>query len=131
MRRKNRGYSLIELLVVLVIMGLVAGVVLPNMARLYESYKLSTDWSDIRDQVNSLGLLAYQEDKPYQLTSGEPLIGIAVFPLQLPDGWKYQTSVSIQYKSSGACLGGELLFFYNDDLYRVQQLKVPNCQVSL
>ena len=55
----NRGFTLLELMVVLVLMGLVVGVVLPRMSKVYDRTQAAFELEDVRLSVARIPLLAF------------------------------------------------------------------------
>lgn len=129
MSKRQQAFSLVEMLVVLAILAVSAAVLLPNLGAMYRAYKTSTDWADIRDQLNGLGVRAWLEGNAYQLASSNPAPGVPLFALDLPSNWQYQTTRPIYFQSNGVCRGGELRIFFNEQLFRTVQLSGPHCQV--
>ena len=58
------GFTLIEIIVVMVIVGLLTSIALPRLVRLYASVENSSQRNAIKDQIEGLGYLAYSAGKP-------------------------------------------------------------------
>ena len=60
-----RGFTLLELLVVLLLAGLIATLALPNLDRLRAAFTTSTERGYILDQIAGLGRRAMLEERAY------------------------------------------------------------------
>ncbi len=125
---KTRGFTLMELLVVLVILGLTAGVALPNMVKLYDNFQKNLDWQTVVSEINGLRLIAFRESESFYLhhLSNHP----ERYNIALPDNWDYAVENPIFYKSNGACLGGKVRFFFQGELFKVVELFPPRCELE-
>lgn len=103
------GFTLIEILVVLAIVGLMTGIALPRLTALYVSVENSSQRRLIQDQIEGLGYLAYARGKSILLettdTSRSPS---NENPIQLPPGWRIDVLKPLRYSSQGICEGGKL-----------------------
>ena len=67
----QRGFTLLELVVVLALLALVAGLAIPNLERLYAGAVRSTERAYILDQFASLGRRAMQQGRAYVVVWSE------------------------------------------------------------
>jgi prepilin-type N-terminal cleavage/methylation domain-containing protein len=126
-RLRTAGYTLLELLVVMLIFGLLAGITTPRLLALYDSSQLAAQRDEIIAQVARLNYLAFQQGLSFDLSVYPPPADRVAPPLDLPQSWSLSAPVPIQYYSNGACSGGIL------ELRRAQQVFVlelspPLCQ---
>ena len=134
--RLPHGFTLLEILVVLAIVGLLAGVALPQLQRLLGSVELSSQRTDIRLAIEGLGYRAYAAGKPITLADAErsTLSGGAApppnEPLQLPPGWQIKVATPIVYSLNGVCGGGRLSIINPEGRRENFQLRPPKCQLE-
>lgn len=112
MRRQRlaRGFTLIEMMAVLVLFGLLTAVVLPNFQRWFDSTQQRVAAGELAIRVQkllarsallgqSLELNAVSARLP--LSDGDPA-------LPLPDGWGVAEGSTIAIRASGLCRGAAL-----------------------
>jgi len=106
---RTRGYTLLELLVVLLLLGLVAGLAAPKIMSLYDSVQRALDQDQVLQGLGGLGYQVYQRAKPailraYPPPSEQPADEQP--PLVLPVGWTLAVEAPIHFFANGACSGG-------------------------
>ena len=127
-RRSDAGFTLVEILVVLVIAGLLAGIALPRLQSLARSMELSGQRKEIASQVEGLGYRAYTEGRALRLTALPD--AKSELPVQLPEGWRIVVAEPIEYGVNGACRGGKLTLVYPDETRQGYELRPPMCRME-
>ncbi|MFM4730081.1 prepilin-type N-terminal cleavage/methylation domain-containing protein [Aeromonas salmonicida] len=115
----QRGFTLLELLVVLVLVGMIAGMVGPRFIDLAERLRHRNEWQTLQQRINGLPM-------EVQLT-GRPM-ALQELPWMLPAGWQLKTERPVRYLSNGVCLGGQLQLLQDDEVKRRIVLTPPYCQ---
>lgn len=118
---QNRGFTLLELLVVLTLIGLIAGMVGPRFIDMAERMRDRNEWLQLQQLINELPIDAQQTSKIIE-------IGPKGSALPLPKGWGLRATRPIRYLANGICLGGELLVLREGEIARRVQLDAPYCQ---
>ncbi|GAB3394518.1 prepilin-type N-terminal cleavage/methylation domain-containing protein [Azotobacter armeniacus] len=121
--RQQRAFTLLELLVVLSLIGLIAGVVAPRFIDMGDKLTLKNQLLEVRQKVNGIPLLA--------LRSGSLLrIDERGAPVELPDAWRATANPPIIYQSNGSCLGGQIEIWQGEIHRHSVHLLPPFCQWS-
>lgn len=135
---RSSGYTLVELLVVLVIVGTLLAVVTPNLFRLYNAAERRAAEESILLQLHQLPLRALVTGSNYLILSQADAnaedtrnryLDYQVLELDLPDGWAYTLASPLRVKSIGVCLGGEMTLFNRGLEVRTLNLAAPDCRV--
>ena len=113
----SSGFTLIEVMVVLVIVGLMASVLSPAMQRVANSIQARSEFLEVKRKIQGLSTIAMQR--------GE---AVDVIDLELKEGWI--ASGDIVYQPNGVCLGGDIRITYKDVQFLRQQLKPPFCRLD-
>ncbi|BAP58146.1 type II secretion system protein [Thioploca ingrica] len=145
-----KGFTLIELLVVLLIFSLLAGLVVPRLTKMYESWQMSLERDEVLTQLSSLNYLAFQQRIDFTLTHYPPQADTKSDnnksadtksdnnksndtlnpPLELPAGWQIRTEQPIIFRANGACRGGIVYLEYSEYTFTAQ-LEPPFCRAKL
>ena len=116
-----RGFTLLELLVVIGIIAVVSAVTFPGLVRLYQSVSNRVELDDIVSDINLLGRRSFESGRSYSLTGSSQI---------LPQGWRLEVPDAIHFSASGACRGGSISFVKNDTLKLRVKLDPPFCQIT-
>lgn len=134
---KPAGYTLLELMVVLVVVGLLVAVTFPNLERLYASVVRSTEQDRILDQFATLGRQAVLSGRDYVVlgtadvaSKATALADYEPYPLDLPDGWRVRLDKPLLVRANGVCLGGEVTLLHADSPPLTILLRAPYCRVD-
>lgn len=130
--RVARGFTLIEILVVLVIAGFLTGIALPRLQEMVRSIELDGQRKNIVGRLEGLGYRAYSQGTPLRLTS-LPLDKDAPPEaplLQLPAGWQIKVAKPVDYASNGVCSGGMVTIVSPDNDSRPFDMKPPLCRLT-
>ena len=128
--RRMQGFTLLEMVVVLVLIGFLLAVVVPNMQRLYDSMVTASDRKALQAAINRLPLFVQERGLPYTLR-------------QLPDTQlqhddfnrlfddktaRLKTAEPIFISAAGFCpFGGEVELHLQGQVYNVR-LEPPRCR---
>lgn len=129
---RSAGFTLLELLVVLSIMGAVVALAVPAVIRSVDSWQRNAVLDDVAAQARSLPARARMQGRPIVLddqsvqASGEE-DGTATFVL--PEGWRISVPDAWRVEANGACSGGQLLV-YQGGVEWVLDVSAPFCEAA-
>ena len=156
----QRGFTLLELLVVLALVGLVTAIAVPNLERLYAAVTREADRDYILDQFSGLGRRALHLGRSYVVfsTGGEgelasaappgegasggaggaardlaasfPSAGYEPYPIDVPEGWEIRLDPPLVIRANGVCLGAGLTLYYRGAAEPRIELEAPWCRVE-
>lgn len=130
-RLKISGFTLIEIIVVMAIVGLLTGIAIPRLTTLYASVENASQRRAIQDQIEGLGYLAYASGKSIVLESSSESGGQTKdYPLQLPIGWRIELPKPVHYSAQGFCGGGRLIINDPDGGRVAFRLASPLCRLE-
>lgn len=122
------GYTLLEVVVVLVIFSLLAGLAIPRLTTVYNSLQTAYQRDEVLARLGGLGYLAFQQGRDFDLTASGSTTN--KYPLELPDGWQIHTEKPIHFFTNGACSGGVIYLNYQNQKFKAQ-LAPPFCEPQL
>ncbi|MCA2998434.1 MAG: prepilin-type N-terminal cleavage/methylation domain-containing protein [Rhodocyclaceae bacterium] len=122
-----RGFTLLEMLVVLALIGVMAGIALPNFSRFLESFSVRNQWAGVERELADLPYQVFVSGSPFQLDSGSAEKRLTT----LPEGWRVEVANPILYRFSGWCEGGRLTVVSAGGERRNYQLAAPTCRPTV
>jgi prepilin-type N-terminal cleavage/methylation domain-containing protein len=155
----SNGFSLLEVLVVVFIIGLAASLVMPNFPLLFDRLVYANQRDTLLRDINTLPYSAFSSNQDLALAAGtlestasptgdehsDANIAINVDDLELegsyrasnirpvkldiPKGWTMRVSQPIIYRASGFCTGGTVEISAGALRYEYD-LAPPYCQVN-
>ncbi len=120
------GFTLLEMMVVLALIAMVAGIALPNFMRTLESYSTQLQWNALGAEIDGLPFRAFSESREIQLTEANA----PQLLKSLPEGWKVSVAGAIRYRDNGWCEGGKLRLMADNGETREMLLLAPACSTS-
>lgn len=119
---REQGFTLLELLVVLVLIGLVAGTVGPNFFEAAQRMAGRNEEQQIRQQLNGLPLVALHQGERLEINKQGA-------PFTLPEGWQLVAEQPVVYQANGVCRGGQAELRQGDWRQQIT-LQAPFCHWS-
>ncbi|WP_298579450.1 prepilin-type N-terminal cleavage/methylation domain-containing protein [uncultured Luteimonas sp.] len=122
----QRGFSLLEIMVALAIMGLAMALVAPASFRMVAAWQESSDVSRILGRLAMLPLDARQAGQALHLDPSTPPERISSL-LDLPQGWRLEFETELVVLANGACRGGKATLVTERQSIPVQ-IHAPFCR---
>ncbi len=141
--RRISGFTLLEMLVVLTVIAIIAGIAMPNFMKMIDSISAAAKWSALLGEVDSLPYRAFSQGQAIRLNSESAPQVLA----SLPQGWAMSVEGAaksgpslttdrgadigmIQYRENGWCGGGKVIFVTDRGVRRAIELAAPRCAVT-
>ena len=124
-RAGARGFTLLEVIVVLAIMGMVAAVVAPAAVRGIDSWRRQADMDALGEQVRALPGRARASGKA--ITIDDDALAAEEPPLRMAPGWTLSVPEPWQVHANGVCDGGLLVARNTAGQERRWQVQGPFC----
>jgi prepilin-type N-terminal cleavage/methylation domain-containing protein len=128
---RMKGFTLLELLVVMMVVGLVAAMAGPNLERMFAGVDKATRRDGLVVALSGLSFRAYSLGEGFVLSNatqrqlladGDPLLSV-------PKGWRVVVDSPIRFDLNGWCTGGLLQLVSPDDVVERLRLDAPDCRV--
>lgn len=123
-RPTDRGFTLLEVIVVLAIMGLVAAVATPSVVRGIDSWRRQAQSDSVMDQLRSLPARARASGRAIELS--DAALASATPPLQVEPGWSLAVPEPWTVHANGVCDGGTVELHQGQRM-QVLQVSAPFC----
>ncbi|MBL8630615.1 MAG: prepilin-type N-terminal cleavage/methylation domain-containing protein [Rhodospirillaceae bacterium] len=153
----NTGFTLLEVLVVLTLIGLMAGIVAPDLLTMTDRIAFAMNRERFERGMASLPYEAFRQKKDFLLSStakkgavaedaAEPLVAVALetaensqenlvampivtepAALNIPADWVLKVEPPILYRKLGYCTGGTIDLEVGQARY-AYELKAPDCR---
>ena len=117
-----RGYTLLELLVVLAIIGLLTAMVVPALNKTYEAWRWRTIQDDVVFHIQLLSQSAYTDGKG-------TTVDHQAFLGELPEDVVVSFQPELRINNKGVCLGSELTIRW-ESRRQTLNLVAPFCEVD-
>lgn len=121
------GFSLLELLVVLALIGMLTAVVAPRLQRTYDAIAGSGERDEVGRQLQRMPLLARQAGRAIVVEEGDE--AALSRHITLPAGWSVSPLEQLRIEASGVCHPARLRVS-GRGVVEVQQLTAPACGVG-
>lgn len=129
-----RGFTLIEVMVTLTLLGLLVAVVFPNMSRWYAGLQRRQLLAQMQAQLQQLPAVAVFVGRDLSLTDivGETATVPMRYRIELPGGWALTDAGDLLFLRTGQCRAGTARLFVAAHRVNVDvRLRSPMCDISV
>lgn len=126
-RSSARGFTLLELVVVLALLGLATALVAPQGFRTIQAWRRATDVDAALGALAALGANAREQGRRLRFEAG-PLPADAVG--NLPEGWTIELDAPLVVQANGAC-GSTTGVLREGSYARRFAIEAPYCRIAL
>ncbi len=141
-RGSQTGFTLLEIVIILVLLGFMAGLALPRLERVYSGMQQSMQRNEALRCIADLGFQAFSRQQQLALTrypavadndakhdhpdvfSFSSALSEDIFPL--PENWSVEAEKPIIFQANGICSGGTIILRY-DEMETRYILAAPFC----
>ena len=106
-RMRHGGFTLLEMIVVLAILGLAAALVGPSMVKSIDTWRRKAAMDVLLDQLRALPGNARNTGKP--ITISDATLASAAAPLRIDADWTLSAPKPWSVGANGVCQGGEVV----------------------
>jgi prepilin-type N-terminal cleavage/methylation domain-containing protein len=100
-----RGFTLLEILVVLLLTAMLGGIALPRVVSIYDSVRFASERDELLDQLAGLGQIRVSAGEPLQILEAEDLRRAGLGP---PETWRVTVLEPFVLRANGSCTEGRL-----------------------
>lgn len=123
----GRGFTLLELLIVLALLAMVTALVAPRMERTYQAIAGSGERDEVHRQLERLPRIARSLGRPITVAEGD--VNALAARLALPEGWVVTPLEPLRVETNGLCRGSVLRVQGRGTSEDVE-LRAPACGVA-
>ena len=128
------GFTLLEMLFVLVVVGLLVGLTVPRFAAGLDQREWIAQRADIEDQLRELPRRVRLNANPLQLPVDLKIsdLGDGFAPLRLPSGWQIAFTPALEISMLGTCSASTVLVSKPDNpsMNATYQIAPLSCELS-
>jgi prepilin-type N-terminal cleavage/methylation domain-containing protein len=130
--RGTAGFTLIEILVVLLLAGMLAGLVLPRLQAIASSVEIANQRKDLHVALEALPYRAYASGQPIVLgaKARDGALAPGDVPFPIPEGWSLAVPDPVNYSATGVCSGGRVIVTGPDGLREAFRMRAPKCELE-
>lgn len=121
-----RGFTLLELLIVLALVSMVAAMVAPRLHRTYDAVARSGERGETLRQLERLPLIARERGRPIDIPADDGTELDAM--LALPAGWHVRAVDPLRIEANGLCHGARLRVA-GRGVVEVWTARAPDCGI--
>ncbi len=125
MFRASRGFTLLELVVVLALLALATALVAPSGFRMIASWRRAADMDAALEALSAQGTSAAREGRAHLLDAGP--VADELVP-GLPENWHVELAVPLQVQANGACSDSHGMLRGPDGYEQPFQMQAPFCR---
>lgn len=132
-RQRQPGFTLLELMVVMVLLGLVASMTLPRLSRWYAGVQARAEAGLVLEGLRAQAFRAGALRRDLRLTARSVELGgeeAGLAHLSLPPGWALRRVVETVFRADGLCGNGLLALSSPSDQALMIVIKGPSCEFS-
>lgn len=125
------GFTLVEMLAALALIGMMAGLLLPNFQRWFASTEQRVNASALAIQLQNLHVRAALAGHDFELTVQSASANLADGrpAINLPQGWRLHENTRLRVRASGYCENAHVDFEGPASPLRLY-IHAPNCEVT-
>ncbi len=126
--RPASGFTLLEILLVLLLLGLVSSLIVPRVGVIYDNLVLRGEREELLRAVQALPVDALTRRSDivagFVEATGAQLLSV-------PDGWDITFSENLVFKANGFCTGGAVRLTHSSERVWRYRLPAPYCEPEL
>ena len=127
---KIQGFTLLEILLVLLIVGLAGTIVVPRVSVIYDNLVLRGERDALLRDIRALPLQARAAGRGFIGVSSDPASALTQH-IHVPMHWSVEFSDTLRYQANGFCVGGTVRLVHDSGAVWHYGLASPYCEPEL